>query len=740
MQHSIEQIIDEIVRRFNGKIVLGLPLGLGKPLRFLNALVKRANEDRTIDLTIITALSLEKPQAGSGLQKRLASPIIKRLFKNYQEPLYISLIRQKKLPKNIRVREFYVKAGSAKNSALAQQDYISVNYTHVAQALHSYGVNLIAHWVAVDSNYPDKISLSCNPDITLDLFDPNFAYAIDRSKVLLVAEVQPQLPYMYGKAEILAKEFDWVIPANHDTSDLFCTPNTPISETEHCIGLRASALIADGGTLQIGIGALSDAIVNALIVRQHNNSSYRQCIERLEPNTNQIYTNVFQRGLYGSSEMLVHGFLHLIDAGILKRNVIDDFPLQQACSIIEKTTDISPLNESHLNADTVSKIILQLIENNSLTIPFTKKQFVWLQQIGLIKSDVEYSVEGLIWNNSKFLWNDLQDFLKNNSCVVLLGNQIFGTTCLHAGFFLGPNAMYEKLRNMSVADLKKIQMRSVGFINQIYGSSRLKILQRQHARFINTAMMVTLSGAAVSDALEDGTVISGVGGQYNFVAMAHELLNARSIICLRSTLGEGSNARSNIRTMYGHITIPKHLRDVVITEYGIAELRGKTDAEICDALIRIADSRFQKELIEFAQKSNKLPRDYQIPEYHRANTPNNLNRIFKELNNLHPLVSYPFGHDLTEEEEWLSRSLAPLKTLNKNPQTWFNFLKQEHLKAFSTKTYAKKITEILGQDGQIHLQELWHRMQVDQPASMMDHVVKWWIAHRLYQELNHSLS
>ena len=52
---------------------------------------------------------------------------------------------------------------------------------------------------------------------------------------------------------------------------------------------------------------------------------------------------------------------------------------------------------------------------------------------------------------------------------------------------------------------------------------------------MNTTMIVTLLGAAASDALESGQVVSGVGGQYNFVAMAHALPDARLLMMLRAT-------------------------------------------------------------------------------------------------------------------------------------------------------------------------------------------------------------
>jgi hypothetical protein len=66
-------------------------------------------------------------------------------------------------------------------------------------------------------------------------------------------------------------------------------------------------------------------------------------------------------------------------------------------------------------------------------------------------------------------------------------------------------------------------------------ASRAEAGAARKARFMNTTMKVTLLGAAASDALESGQVVSGVGGQYNFVAMAHALPDARSILMLRAT-------------------------------------------------------------------------------------------------------------------------------------------------------------------------------------------------------------
>src|ERR1043165_7076723 len=140
-------------------------------------------------------------------------------------------------------------------------------------------------------------------------------------------------------------------------------------------------------------------------------------------------------------------------------------------------------------------------------------------------------------------------------------------------------------------------MTGVDKINQLDLNPRLYKLQRKDARFMNTGLMVTLSGALVSDGLENGNVISGVGGQYNFVAMAHQLLTGRSILMVRAVRDAGGKPSSNVVFNYGHSTISRHLRDIVITEYGIADLRSKTDSAIIKALLDVADSRFQEGLL-----------------------------------------------------------------------------------------------------------------------------------------------
>ncbi|MCB1729582.1 MAG: acetyl-CoA hydrolase, partial [Halieaceae bacterium] len=290
-----------------------------------------------------------------------------------------------------------------------------------------------------------------------------------------------------------------------------------------------------------------------------------------------------------------------------------------------------------------------------------------LQYWGILGEDAGLQGEALVIAGRERA-NDMDD--PDTRAAVLAageGRALRHGRILHGGFFLGPADFYRKLRELDAAGQEKICMTGVSRTNQLLLDYHLYCAQRQRARFVNTGMMVTLTGAVASDALEDGTVISGVGGQYNFVAMAHDLPGARSILCIRSTRGSGKQLRSNVVPFYGHITIPKHLRDVIVTEYGVADLRGQSDSEIIKRLINIADSRFQAELLEFAKNHGKLERDYRIPFEARNNTPERLQQQLAPLYRAGLLPSYPFGTDLTEQELALAASLKKIQALSEEP-------------------------------------------------------------------------
>lgn len=547
-----KSVADAIIAQVGRNIVLGLPLGLGKANHVANALFQRAAADPSIRLHIFTALTLEAPVPKNELERRFIAPVTQRLLGGYPALDYAVAVRRGTVPPNVRVDEFFFLAGRWLSNSLAQRNYISANYTHAAQYLLDCGVNVIAQLVAPRG---DRFSLSCNPDLTLDLLD---ARAQARANFLLVGQTNAELPFMPGDGDLPAHAFSHVL-TGHDFP-LFNVPKEPVSLGKYATGLHIARLMADGGTLQIGIGAEGDAAVRAMILRHREPETFGAAVDRLTggaPPFPGEQRQPFAEGLYGVSEMLVEGFLELMDAGILTR-----------------------------------------------------------------------AVDGAL---------------------------------IQGGFFVGPQSLYRRLREMAPERLDRIRMTRISFTNALYRDEAAKRAARVKARFINSAMMATLLGAVVSDGLEDGRVVSGVGGQFNFVEQAFALEGARAIIAVGATRGAGRRLKSNIRWTYGHTTIPRHMRDIVVSEYGIADLRGQRDEEVIARMLAIADSRFQDELLRRAKDAGKVARDYEIPSAHRENHPERIARALAPLAERGVLPEFPFGSDFTPVERRLLPALERLK-------------------------------------------------------------------------------
>jgi hypothetical protein len=142
------------------------------------------------------------------------------------------------------------------------------------------------------------------------------------------------------------------------------------------------------------------------------------------------------------------------------------------------------------------------------------------------------------------------------------------------------------------------------------------------------------------------------------VAQAFALEGARSVLALEATRQSGRKAQSNIRWSYGHETIPRHLRDVFVTEYGVADVRGKSDADMIAAMLQVSDSRFQSELMRQAKDAGKLPRSYEIPAAHRENYPERIGAALRPARDAGLPPSFSFGSDFTDVEQ---RLIPPLQ-------------------------------------------------------------------------------
>lgn len=131
-----------------------------------------------------------------------------------------------------------------------------------------------------------------------------------------------------------------------------------------------------------------------------------------------------------------------------------------------------------------------------------------------------------------------------------------------------------------------------------------KISANREMITINGAMSVDLAGQVIADTI-DGGQFSGIGGHEDFIAGAGLELTDRSLICLPSSTVVGGSPLSRISgppPAGAIVTTPRHQVDVVITEYGVAELGGRSVRERARALAAIAHPDFRSELEEHAER------------------------------------------------------------------------------------------------------------------------------------------
>lgn len=557
-----------IFDRVGRDVRVAVPIGIGKPLLLLNALYRRAEADRSLRLSIFTGLTLTRPPYRSSLEARFVGPLLDRLFPTCPEALYVDAIRRGRLPANIRVNEFFLQAGTGLEMAAVQQSYISLNYSHVARHLESVGTNVFAQVLAPDpAGDTTRASLGANTDVTLDMA----AYIEKRRKsgepLVVAGELNTQMPYMPGPAEIATADLDLLLSPQGASYDLFAPPKEPVSLADYAMALHAAALVRDGGTLQIGIGSFGDALTHALILRHTRNAEFRDLLQRLgTPLPTWTDLAPFETGIYGCTELLVDGYLALIRNGVVNRAV----PTPQG-----------------------------------------------------------------------------------------------GDALVHAGFFVGNRDFYRTLREMPMVERARIVMSPISYTNTLYGDEARKRRERMHARFVNTALTATLLGAISSDALEDGRVVSGVGGQHDLVAQAHDLADARSIIALRATRLKSGRQTSNLIWSYGNATVPRSMRDVIVTEYGIADIRGVTDRDCVAAILAITDASSQPRLQKQAEVAGKIERGFKLPDIARQNTADRIEQALGPARRASILPMFPLGTEMTLVEQSLLPPLGALKNASR---------------------------------------------------------------------------
>jgi acyl-CoA hydrolase len=165
-----------------------------------------------------------------------------------------------------------------------------------------------------------------------------------------------------------------------------------------------------------------------------------------------------------------------------------------------------------------------------------------------------------------------------------------------ATFAAGTKALYEWLD-----DNHEVAFLPVDLVNSPEAIARNRCMVT-----INAALSVDIQGQVIADTIS-ATQYSGIGGHEDFVSGPALQLEDRSLLCLPSTFLKGDEMRSRIVPWFDAgavITTPRHQVDVIVTEYGSAELQGKTVHQRGEALAAIAHPAFREALRAAAERAS----------------------------------------------------------------------------------------------------------------------------------------
>lgn len=162
-------------------------------------------------------------------------------------------------------------------------------------------------------------------------------------------------------------------------------------------------------------------------------------------------------------------------------------------------------------------------------------------------------------------------------------------------FLMGTKRLYDFVNNNPM-----VEMYSVDYVN-----NPCVIMQNNKMVSINSCVQVDFMGQVASESV-GLTQISGVGGQVDFVRGANMCKNGKSIMAMPSTAAKGKVSKIVPLLDEGAaVTTSRNDVDYVVTEYGIAQLKGKTLKDRARALINIAHPNFRPSLIEEFEKRFK---------------------------------------------------------------------------------------------------------------------------------------
>ena len=213
---------DELTKIIGPKAVIGLGNACGEPQTLIDALIEGRDAIEHIEIY--------------GMIHFWTDQILKKNL-------------EKKFKLNLFMMDRYTVEGLKKGF----EDYIPCRYSKIPELFHKGHVRLDAALISVS---PPDSEGNCTYGVSSD-----FAKAMAGNAKIVIAEINEQMPRVYGDAVIHLDEIDYAVETDRQLPQVH-TPE--LTERDRCIGEYVSRLIDDGATIQIGIGRLSEAALESM--------------------------------------------------------------------------------------------------------------------------------------------------------------------------------------------------------------------------------------------------------------------------------------------------------------------------------------------------------------------------------------------------------------------------------------------------------------------------------------------
>jgi len=249
----------------------------------------------------------------------------------------------------------------------------------------------------------------------------------------------------------------------------------------------------------------------------------------------------------------------------------------------------SPSPEKDIVSERIARYVSQLVEDESTlqigigTIPNAI--------LGALKDKRDLGV------HTELLTEGVVDLVEDG--VITCEKKTINKGKIVASFAMGTRRLYDFIDNNPMVE----------FYEADYVNNPFIISQHDKMVAINQALEIDLTGQVCSDSL--GYIFySGLGGQADFMRGARLSKGGKAITVIPSTAQEGSISRiKSVLSEGAGVTLTRGDVDYIVTEYGIACLRGKTIRERALALMNIAHPKFRNELLEWAKNHNYVSKE-----------------------------------------------------------------------------------------------------------------------------------